>query len=139
MLGAGDRMGRHEMNGLRQMRAHVAHDRALDRTDIGNDRAGFEMRADLLGDRAANADRNADDDEIGAVDGLGVGLRHRVGEAELDDALSRLRRMRGCHDRAHGALARAARAIDEPISPTPMMASVSNRGLVISGPRRWRP
>ena len=72
--------------------------------DIGNRGAGLEMRADFLGDRAANADRNADDDEVGAFDGLGVGLRHLVGEAELDDALSRLRRMRGCHDRAHGAL-----------------------------------
>ena len=62
------------------------------------------MRADLLGDRAADADRHADDDEIGAFDRLGVGLHHLVGEAELDDALPRLRRPRGGDDLAHGAL-----------------------------------
>ena len=39
MLGAGDRMRRHEMHAGGQMRSHVAHDRALDRADIGDDRA----------------------------------------------------------------------------------------------------
>ena len=58
----------HEMHVLRQMRAHVAHDRALHRADVGDDRAGREMRADLLRDRAAGADGNADDDEVGAFD-----------------------------------------------------------------------
>ena len=57
MLGAGDRMGRHEMHAGRQIRRHVAHDRALDRADVGDDCAGLEMAGDLLGDRAAGADR----------------------------------------------------------------------------------
>ena len=35
--------------------------------------------------------------------------------------------------------ARAALAMDEPIKPGPMMAMVSNSGLVIGGPRRSRP
>ena len=61
-------MRRHEMNVLRQMRRHIAHHRAFDRADIGHGRAGRQMRADLLGDRAAGADRNADDDEVGAFD-----------------------------------------------------------------------
>ena len=85
--------------------------RALDRADVGDDRAGLQMRADLLGDRAAGADRNADDDEIGAFDRGGVGLDHLIGEAELGDALARLRRARGGDDRAHRAL-RARRARD---------------------------
>ena len=50
-----------------KMRRHVAQHRALDRADIGDDRAGLEMRPDLGRDRAAGADRNADDDEIGAL------------------------------------------------------------------------
>ena len=69
------------------------------------------MRADLLGDRAAGADRDADDDEIGAFDRGGVGLDHLIGDAELGDALARLRRARGGDDRAHRAL-RARRARD---------------------------
>ncbi len=43
MFGARDRMGRHEMNALRQMRRHVPDDRALDRADVGDDRTRFEM------------------------------------------------------------------------------------------------
>ena len=60
---------------------------------------------------AAGADRNADDDEIGAFDRGGVGLDHLIGDAELGDALARLRRARGGDDRAHRAL-RARRARD---------------------------
>ena len=83
---------------------HVAHHRALDRADVGDDRAGRKMRADLLGDRAAGADRNADDDEVGAFDRGGVGLDHLIGDAEFGDAPARLRRTRGGDDRAHRAL-----------------------------------
>ena len=45
MLGAGDRMRRNEMNVGRQMRRHLADDRALDRADIGDDRARLEDAA----------------------------------------------------------------------------------------------
>ena len=62
------------------------------------------MRANFLGYRAANADRNADDNEVGAFDRLGIGLHHLIRDAKLDDALSRLRRTRGGHDRTHCAL-----------------------------------
>ena len=89
---------------LRQMRGHVADHRALDRADVGHDRARRQMRADLLGDGAAGADRNADDDEIGAFDRGGVGLDHLIGEPEFGHALARLRRARGGDDRARGAL-----------------------------------
>ena len=120
MLGAGDRVGRHEMDGLRQMRAHVAHDRALHRAHVGDDRAGRELRTDFLRDRAANADRHADDDEISAFDRFGIGLHHLIGDAELDDARPRLGRPRGCRRSIRTApCARAARMMDEPIRPRP--------------------
>ena len=104
IFGAGDRMRRHEMHVLRQMRGHVADDRALDRADVGDDGAGRQMRADFLGHRAAGADRNADDDQIGAFDRGGIGFHHLIGEAEFGHALARRGRTRGGHDRAHGAL-----------------------------------
>ena len=74
-------MRRHEVHVFRQMRRHVANDRALHRADIGDNCAGREMRADLLGDGAAGADRNADDDEIGAFDRRGIGFHHLIGKA----------------------------------------------------------
>jgi hypothetical protein len=93
------------------MRRHVAHHRALDRADIGDGRARLQMRRDLLRDLAAGADRDADDDEIGARDRGGIGLDHfdRQGQVRR-----RARRVGGGtrrrHDLAHGALrARGAR------------------------------
>ena len=65
---------------------------------------GAKMRADLLGDRAAGADRNADDDQIGAFDRGGIAFHHLIGEAELGHALARGSRTRRRHDRTHGAL-----------------------------------
>ena len=62
------------------------------------------MRADFLGHRAAGADRNADDHEIGAFDGGGVAFHHLIGEPEFGDALARLRRPRGGDDRTHRTL-----------------------------------
>ena len=103
-------MRRYEMHGLRQMRSHVAHDRAFYRTDIGDDGAGRKMRADLLCDRAACADRDADDDQVGAFDRSGVAFHHLVGKAELGDAPARLRRACGRDDRARRALRVAPRA-----------------------------
>ena len=128
MLGAGDRMGGDEMHARRQMRGHVAHDRALDRADIGNDGARLEMRRDLLGDLAAGADRNADDDEIGAGDRRGVGLDHLVGEPKLGDAPPRRGRARLATISRTAPCARAARAIEEPMRPTPISARRLNNG-----------
>ena len=45
IFGAGDRMRRNEMHVIRQMRRHLAHDGALDRADVGDDRAGFQDAA----------------------------------------------------------------------------------------------
>ena len=68
------------------------------------------MRADLGCHSAAGADRNADDDQIGARDRGGIALHHLIGQPEFGDAAARLWRARGGHDRASGALrARGAR------------------------------
>ena len=117
VLGAGDRMRRDQMHALRDMRRHVLEHLALDRADVGDDRAGLERRRDLGRDRPARADRNADDDEVGVLRGLGVGLDHLIRDAELDHALACRFRARGRDDRAHHAVfARRARnrAADQP-------------------------
>ncbi len=85
MLGAGHRMRRHEMRGLRQMRRHVPDHRALDRADVGDDRARLEVGSDFLRDRAAGADRDAEDDEIGAVGRFRIGRHDAVDDAEFFD------------------------------------------------------
>ena len=90
---------------------HVAQHRALHRADVGENRARLEMCGDLLGHRAALADRDADDDEVGACGRLRIGLDHLVGEAELGDAPARRGRTRSRDDGAHHAL-RARRACD---------------------------
>ena len=104
MLGAGDRMRRHEMHICRQVRRHVAHHFGLDGTDIGDDCAGREMRSDFTGGGAALADRNADDDEIGAFDRGRIGVDDLIRDAEFHDAPARLRRTRGRHDAADEVL-----------------------------------
>ena len=72
------------------------------------------MRGDFLCDRAAGADRDAEDDEIGVGHGLGIGLDHAVDDAEFFDPGAGLGRARGGDDfsrqplRARGARDRAA-------------------------------
>ncbi len=90
---------------------HVAQHRALDRADVGDGGARREMRTDLRRDRAAGADRHAEDDEIGAFDRGCVGLDHLIGKPELGDAPARGGGAGSGDDRAHGAL-RARRARD---------------------------
>ncbi len=94
-----------------EMRGHVALDRALDRADIGNGRPRRQMRPDLFRDLPADADRGANDDEIGAGDSRGIGLDHLIGKAKFGDAPPRRRGARACHDLPHRAL-RARRSRD---------------------------
>ena len=66
------------MHAIGDMRSDVAHRRALDRADVGNNRSLFEMRTDGFGDFLVGTDRRAQDDEIGAfhgIDGIGIGFR----------------------------------------------------------------
>ena len=66
-----------------KMRRHIPHHGALDRADVGDDRARLEMRRDFLGHRAAGADRDAQDHEIGLFYGLRVGFHHAFHDAEF--------------------------------------------------------
>jgi hypothetical protein len=79
---AGDGMGGHEMHAGGDVRLHLAEDRGLDRADVADCRAGLQRARNLGGDRAAGADRNAQDDEIGAADGLGRGGGVAVAQTE---------------------------------------------------------
>ena len=80
------------------MRRHLADDRALDRADVGDDRAGLEERRNLLRDRPAGADRDAEDHEVGVPDGFRVGLQHAVDDAEFNHPRACLLRARGGDD-----------------------------------------
>ena len=115
MLGAGHRMRRHEMHARRQMRRHVPHHRALDRADVGDDRARLEMGRDFLRDRAAGADRDAEDHEIGILRRLpALVSTTRSTMPSSATRARRLRRARGGDDlvrqslRPRGARDRAA-------------------------------
>ncbi len=117
MLGARDGMRRHEMHAGRQMRRHVPHHGALDRADVGDNSAWLEMISDFLRDRAAGADRDAQDDQIGVISGFRIGLHHRIDNAELLYPRAGLRRARGGDDFPHEPLfARGTcdRAADQP-------------------------
>ena len=85
-FGAGNRVGGNEMDACGHVQRHVPHHRALDRTDIGHDRAGLDDRISF-GDRGAGADGNAEDDEIGVLDGLDIGFQHAIDDAELHPPL----------------------------------------------------
>ena len=85
-------MGGDKARRFGKMRRHLRDDRALHRTDVGYDGAAFEMRRNGLRDRAASADRRANDDEIGAGDGQRAILGDDVGKAEFGAATDDLRR-----------------------------------------------
>ena len=83
LLGTRNRMTRNEMHALRQMRSDIAHDCGFDRTNVGDNRASFQVRRDLPGDFAVDTNRRTQDHEVRAFDGL---CRRRVGrfhEAQL--------------------------------------------------------
>ena len=122
-----DRVRRNEIHALRQMRRHIAYDRAFDRADIGNDRARGEVRADLLRDAPQ------------APTGMQTITRSAPSTAAAlvsttwSAIPSSATRRRVCGERAVATIvcaapcARAARAIDDPIRPTPISASRLNK------------
>ena len=61
---------------------------------------GCEKRRDLLRDRAAGADGNAEDDEVGVFHRLGIGLDHAIDDAELGDTRAGFLRARRGDDLA---------------------------------------
>ena len=83
MLGAGDRVARHQRDAPRQQRRQRLDHRTLGRGDIGDDDAGTEQRAEFPADRGKGARRHCQDDEPGAGDGASQRVVHAVGEAQL--------------------------------------------------------
>ncbi len=111
----------------------VAHDRRLHRADVGQDGAGAQMRRDLRRERPAGADRHAEDDEVGALHGLGRAGVALVDEAELQRRVERRLGARAADDRLGEPLRRMAWLIEEPIRPMPISATRSNIGLRHAG------
>ncbi len=75
------------------------------------------MGSDFARHLAGGADRDADDDEIGAFDRRGVALHHLIGDAELRHALAGFGGAGGGDDRTHRALSPRGtrdRAADQP-------------------------
>ena len=72
------------------MRRDGRDNRDFHRSDIGDDRAGFQMRADRFGDLAHRADRRAEDDQIGSGDGFGRRLRNSIGDGDFAEATAHL-------------------------------------------------
>ena len=100
---AGDRMAGDKMNASGNVGRHVVHHRGLDRADVGDGRAPLQLRADFFRHRAAGADRNADDHQVGIGDRGRAGVHHRVGEPQFADALPRRLGARRRHDGTHDA------------------------------------
>ena len=66
MLGSGDRVSGDEMNAGRNMRLQVADHHLLDRSDIGQDRAIHQHRADPLTDLRVGGERRCDHNQVRA-------------------------------------------------------------------------
>src|SRR5262245_46722620 len=62
------------------------------------------MRTNLLRDRSAGADRDADNDQIGAFDRSGVAFNNLIGKAKLGNASTGVRRTRGRDNRPRRTL-----------------------------------
>jgi hypothetical protein len=96
------------------MGGHIADDRRLYRTHIRDYCARGKMRADLLCDRTTSADRDADNDQIGAFHRDRIVFDHLIGKTELGNTPTGLQRARGhyncacCILRTHRARNRRA-------------------------------
>ena len=81
MLGARDRMARHEMHARGHVRSDMGDRLLLDRAHVRQDGALGEVRCDRPSQRLIGAKRRAQHDEIGTLDAR---LRARV--SGIDDA-----------------------------------------------------
>ena len=135
LLGAGDRVAGDEMHALGTARRHRATTDRLDRADVGDDRAGLRCGRDRARDLARRADRrrrgstrSASRDgsarDRHAAIGQGRGSRPRARVAGV--AARSPRRARPVPAR------RTACAIEEPIRPTPISASVREHRVALA-------
>ena len=98
------------------------------------------MRRDRLDGRAAAPTGTAEDDQIGAGDrGLGVAATRSQKPRLGRRARTFCGDVGGRRSGAASPRAFTPRATEEPISPSPMTAMVSNRGSVMGRKRRAPP
>src|SRR3546814_18397194 len=71
MLGARDGVAGNELDAVGQVGADIADHRRLHRSDIGDDGTSLDLRSCLGRERRVRADRNAEDHQVGALQGLG--------------------------------------------------------------------
>src|SRR5262245_65418520 len=83
MLGAGDRMTRHEYSLARQHGENLTDHRSLDRADLGDDGALAEMWRNGLYHIGRGADRYGDEHELRLLDRLRRGVGNGIAKAEL--------------------------------------------------------
>ena len=109
VFGPRDRVGGHEMHAIGQVRRDIGDQADLDRAHVRDDGAGLQRRADLGRHRAANADRHAQDHQVGPRRRLRRALADPVAEAQLQRFGPRRRGARMAGD-----LARQAAALRRP-------------------------
>ena len=100
LLGAGDRMARHEMGVSRQARRQRRDHGAFYGADIRDDRAFPQGRRNELRQICVGADRHAEDHEIGALHCLARIRRVGIAEFQSFRARQNLGRIVGNRDRA---------------------------------------
>ncbi len=100
ILGAGDRMRRHEMHAVGRCGAMSRTIAPLTEPTSETIAPGFRCARDLLRHRPAGADGNAENDEVGIPDRLDIALDHAVDDAEFGHPRARLLRARGGDDLA---------------------------------------
>ncbi len=105
MLGPRDRVARNEMDARRHDRAEVAHRRALDRADIGQDRALLQGGRDAAAQFDIGRMGRRDHHEIGARRGHGGVERRFVGQAQSARRVERCLRARAGDDHARAFVA----------------------------------
>ncbi len=90
MLGARDRVARHQVDARAHGGQQVADRRFLDRADIGEDRAILERRRDRRGDLGIGGERRRDHDEVGVLDRGGRVVGGLIGDVKTTHRRQRL-------------------------------------------------
>jgi hypothetical protein len=105
MLRTRERMGRHEIHALGNVRRHRVDDGLLDRTHVGDDAAGLQVLCDGFSDGAVGADGRGDDHEISAGDRARVVVGHLVANLESERRIQGFLAPRAGDDGVHHPVA----------------------------------